>query len=212
MFVQVNDLREVVEHMRLLEERVKTAENLCQQTLLNCQTAESASDDTAPQALPVVHINPEAVSKCANDVVMLARALITDESRYFLAVSGFVLSIYGIVAVFMVSGPSMYGMCCRQSDCSAPIGNHACLIRIDHMMCDQPCISREHPHLCVQAQSFPVDESDLQSFLQRAAEAVGPLLNLLYQKAFSTYDSIFEPSIRNFDKRFRVQNAQRLLK
>lgn len=64
----------------------------------------------------------------------------------------------------------------------------------------------------MQAQLFPVDESDRDSFLQRAAAAIAPLLDLLYQKAFFTYDSIFEPSISAFDKRFRVQNAQRLLK
>lgn len=67
-------------------------------------------------------------------------------------------------------------------------------------------------HVSAQAQSFPVDESDLQSFLQRGAVAVTPLIELLYMKAFSTYHSIFEPSVSNFDKRFRVQNATRLLK
>ena len=64
----------------------------------------------------------------------------------------------------------------------------------------------------MQAQSFPVDESDRDSFLRRAATAITPLMDLLYQKALHTYDSIFDPTVSNFDKRFRIQNAQRLLK
>lgn len=72
-----------------------------------------------------------------------------------------------------------------------------------HMMC----------HACdMQARFFPVAESDIQTFIERAGVAVQPLLELLYQRAFATHDSIFEPSVTNFDKRFRVQNAQRLMK
>lgn len=64
----------------------------------------------------------------------------------------------------------------------------------------------------MQAQNFPLDVSELQLFLSRGAEALSPLIDLLYQKAFSTYNSIFEPSVTYYDQTFRVQNAQRLLK
>ena len=73
-------------------------------------------------------------------------------------------------------------------------------------------VSCDQPSPPTQAQDYPVDESDLQSFIIRAGTAVQPLVDLLYQKAFTTYDSIFEISVSNFDKKFRVQNAQRLLK
>ena len=62
--------------MRLLDERVKAAELLCQQTL---QGAEDVS--------ATVHINPDAVDKCITNMVTLARKLVTEESRYVMAVS-----------------------------------------------------------------------------------------------------------------------------
>ena len=66
--------------------------------------------------------------------------------------------------------------------------------------------------ICLQVQSFPVDESSIELFLRRASDALVPLLNLLYEKAFSTYDSVFQPSLTKFDQTFRIQNAIRLLR
>jgi len=63
-----------------------------------------------------------------------------------------------------------------------------------------------------QQQQFPVFEHDTERPLHRASQAMVPIMELLYQKAFSVYDSIYHPSISTFDRKFRVQNAIRLLK
>lgn len=65
--------------MKQLEERVCATEVLCQETL-----AKTAGPSPSPSAA----VNPEAVEKRANEVITLARALMTDESRYSRAVSG----------------------------------------------------------------------------------------------------------------------------
>ncbi len=67
--------------MKSLDDRVCVAETLCKQTLANSsQTGQTRSSGA-------LHINPEAVNKCVNDVIFLAKALSTDESLYFEAVS-----------------------------------------------------------------------------------------------------------------------------
>lgn len=76
--VQVSALRDVVQHMRVLEQRVEGAEVLCQQTLANCEGVRAGE---------TVHVNAEAVQRCTNDVARLARSMITEESTYFVAVS-----------------------------------------------------------------------------------------------------------------------------
>ena len=97
----MTDLREVIEHMRTLEQKVAAAETLCKQTLL-----KSAQPVPAPPPRPGQNgqtgstgslgrsslsstrgVNPAAVERCVQDVVRLAKDLSTDESRYFRAVS-----------------------------------------------------------------------------------------------------------------------------
>ena len=104
----MNDLREVIEHMRNIEQKVAAAETLCKQTLLNFaqpvpappprpgqssgQTgstggAGGSSGLTRSASLSSTRgVNPAAVERCVQDVVRLARDLNTDESRYFRAV------------------------------------------------------------------------------------------------------------------------------
>ena len=72
-------------------------------------------------------------------------------------------------------------------------------------------LSHTHTH-SQQAQSYPVDVSDIQSMLQRAADTVSPLIDQMYEKATQAHKSIFEVSVTKFDQGFRVQNARRLLK
>ena len=98
----MTDLREVIEHMRTLEQKVAAAETLCRQTLLNSaqpvptppprpgqnggQTGSSGG--AARSSLSSSRgVNPSVVERCVQDVVRLARDLNTDESRYFRAVS-----------------------------------------------------------------------------------------------------------------------------
>ena len=59
--------------------------------------------------------------------------------------------------------------------------------------------------------SYPVDASDIQGLLMRAADAVAPLIDKLYEKALNAYDSVLDPTATKFDQSFRLQNAQRLL-
>ena len=59
---------------------------------------------------------------------------------------------------------------------------------------------------------FPVDVTDIQALLSRAADAVEPLLDKLYEKAFLSHLSIQDPSINKFDRQFRLENAVKLLK
>lgn len=77
--------------MRLLNDRVKAAELLCQKTVSTCQDAASEEASVAVGGASVgaqrVHINPEAVDQCVTNVVNLAKALVTEESRYVVAVS-----------------------------------------------------------------------------------------------------------------------------
>lgn len=89
---QERSLREVVAHMGRLDDRVKAAELLCQQTLESCRIPEAAREgvDTAAAVTDdpsMNRVNPDAVDKCVTDVVRLARTMNTDESAYFLAVS-----------------------------------------------------------------------------------------------------------------------------
>ena len=103
----MTDLREVIEHMRMLEQKVAAAESLCKQTLLNStqpvpappprpgqngsqtgSTGGSSGGLTRSASLSSTRgVNPAAVERCVQDVVRLARDLNTDESRYFRAVS-----------------------------------------------------------------------------------------------------------------------------
>lgn len=70
--------------MILMEQRVQAVELLCQQTLANCQSGVAGRDGETGGA---VRINSEAVQKCVGNVVKLAKAMVTDDSRFFLAVS-----------------------------------------------------------------------------------------------------------------------------
>ena len=69
-----------------------------------------------------------------------------------------------------------------------------------------------HTHTHTQAQSFPVDEADLHALLQRAADAIAPLLDKLYEKALQSHQSVFDPTATKYDLSFRLQNAMRLLR
>ena len=79
--------------MGQLDERVRAAESLCQQTLERCRMPEAARGDADAAAAAVMEepnlnrVNPDAVDKCVTGVVRLARTMNTDESAYFLAVS-----------------------------------------------------------------------------------------------------------------------------
>ena len=64
----------------------------------------------------------------------------------------------------------------------------------------------------IQSKAFPVDRADLQSLLSRAADAISPLLDRLYQKALRSHQTIFDPTASKYDQGFRIQSAQRLLK
>ena len=102
----MTDLREVIEHMRTLEQKVAAAETLCKQTLLSStqpvpappprpgqkggQTSSTGSGGGLVRSASLSStrgVNPTAVERCVQDVVRLARDLNTDESRYFRAVS-----------------------------------------------------------------------------------------------------------------------------
>lgn len=61
------------------------------------------------------------------------------------------------------------------------------------------------------SQSFPVDEADLHALVQRAADAIAPLLDKLYEKALQSHQSVFDPTATKYDLSFRLQNATRLL-
>ncbi len=76
-------MREVLDHMKDLELKVLACENLCKQTMLGGAAGGNPSGSPAPSW----RVNPEAVDRCVQDVVRLARNLSTDESRYFRAVS-----------------------------------------------------------------------------------------------------------------------------
>ena len=65
-----------------------------------------------------------------------------------------------------------------------------------------------HTH---QSQSYPLDGSAIQALLQRAADAVSPLLDKLYEKAFQSHQSVFDPAVTKYDLTFRLKNTQRLL-
>jgi len=56
-----------------------------------------------------------------------------------------------------------------------------------------------------------VDTSDIQGLLERAADAVTPLLDKLYEKAFQSHQSVFDPTVTKYDLSFRLKNTQRLL-
>lgn len=79
----MDDLKEVLKHMRELELKVEACETLCQQTMRGGLSGENPGGSPVPSW----RVNPEAVEKCVADVVRLARNLSTDESRYFRAVS-----------------------------------------------------------------------------------------------------------------------------
>ena len=106
----MNDLREVIDHMRTLEQKVAGAETLCKQTLLNFsqpvpsppprpggqnagQTGSTSGGGSSgglarsASLLSTRGVNPAAVERCVQDVVRMARDFSTDESRYFRAVS-----------------------------------------------------------------------------------------------------------------------------
>ena len=68
-----------------------------------------------------------------------------------------------------------------------------------------------HTHTHTQSQSYPVDGSAIQVLLQRAADAVSPLLDKLYEKAFQSHQSVFDPAVTKYDLSFRLKNTQRLL-
>ncbi len=46
----------------------------------------------------------------------------------------------------------------------------------------------------------------------RAGDAVSPLVDKLYEKAFTAYASVFDATATKYDQSFRLQNAQRLLR
>ena len=145
---QVDDLREVMSHMKVLEDRVAAVEDLCRNTIqVSCQLSVCLSVNPAPhpqQSSEVV--SPPAVERCVRDVVRVAKELNQDESRFSAA-----------------------------------------------------------------AQSFPVDDTDVRYLLQRASDAVAPLLDRMYDKALQTHLSVFDASVSKYDLGFRLQNAQRLL-
>lgn len=97
----MSDLREVINHMRMIEQKVAAAETLCKQTLLNStrpvpspppRAGQSGQTGSAAAAKPdgsARGVNPTAVERCVQDVVRLAKDLSTDQSRYFRAVSSF---------------------------------------------------------------------------------------------------------------------------
>ena len=112
----MNDLREVIDHMRTLEQKVAAAETLCKQTLLNfsqpvpsppprpgsqntgqvSSTSGGGGSSSGGLARSVSlsstrGVNPAAIERCVQDVVRLARDFSTDESRYFRAVSEWVI-------------------------------------------------------------------------------------------------------------------------
>ena len=68
----------MVQHLRSLDDRVQAAETLCRETL-----GLAGQSGRGNKSL----VNPEAVKKCVDNVVILSRAMTTDESRYFRAVS-----------------------------------------------------------------------------------------------------------------------------
>ena len=68
-----------------------------------------------------------------------------------------------------------------------------------------------HTHTHTQSQSYPLDDSAIQGLLQRAADAVSPLLDKLYEKAFQSHQSVFDPAVTKYDLTFRLKNSQRLL-
>ena len=94
----MSDLREVIDHMKMFEQKVAAAESLCKQTLLNSTRPVPAppprSGQTGPMSSPAPAksnesfrgVNPAAVERCVQDVVRLAKDMSTDESRYFRAV------------------------------------------------------------------------------------------------------------------------------
>ncbi len=78
--------------MAKLDERVRAAELLCQQTLENCRIPEAAREGVEAAAAvsedpSMNRVNPDAVDNCVTGVVKLARGMNTGESAYFLAVS-----------------------------------------------------------------------------------------------------------------------------
>jgi hypothetical protein len=74
----VADLREVLDYMNNMENKIKAADSLCKQMLQGSGAG--------------VHqwrVNPQAVERCVADVVKIARELNSDESRYFRASQSF---------------------------------------------------------------------------------------------------------------------------
>ena len=67
--------------MKELELKVVACENLCKQTM-----AGATGGGTGSPA-PSWRLNPEAVERCVQNVIRLAKDLSTDESRFFKAVS-----------------------------------------------------------------------------------------------------------------------------
>lgn len=57
-----------------------------------------------------------------------------------------------------------------------------------------------------------MDENEIRALFIRAADAVAPLIDKLYEKALKAYQSVFDTTVGKFDLPFRVQNAQRLLR
>ena len=71
--------------MKALQMKVVAAENLCKRTLVNSMQPTGTGQVSSASSS---NINPAAVEKCVQDMVMIAKELNTDESRYFKAVSG----------------------------------------------------------------------------------------------------------------------------
>ncbi|XP_065890000.1 uncharacterized protein [Dysidea avara] len=125
---QVCALQEVLEFMDKLEGRVCHVETICQNSLST--------------------VNPEAVEKCTNEIVRLAKETNqTATSRFSLATS-----------------------------------------------------------------TVKVSQTDIDSLMLRASNALIPVLDKLYEKAFAAYRAVMDGTAGKFDLKFRLTNAQRLLK
>jgi hypothetical protein len=74
----VVDLREVLGYMDSMETKIRAARTLCEQTMQGSQGG-----------VRQWRVNSEAVERCVEDVVKIARELNSDESRYFQASQSF---------------------------------------------------------------------------------------------------------------------------
>ena len=134
-------------------------------------------------------VNPDDVERCVWDVVRVAKELHSDESRYFRAVS----------------------LYCRQSYTHTHSSHITPHTHTHSSHTHTRTHTRAHTHTHTQSQSYPLDGSAIQALLQRAADAVSPLLDKLYEKAFQSHQSVFDPAVTKYDLTFRLKNTQRLL-